>query len=84
MDDNERAHLEKEREYIKKAFEDETGSTGVYVTYLTEIEGIGVIVIGDDDHCALWVQQSGSDDDEFIFHRADDASKIIVVPLMDD
>jgi hypothetical protein len=83
MDDNERA-LEKEREYIKKAFENETGSTSVYVQHLPDIEGMGVIVIGDDDHCALWVQQAGSDDDEFVFHRADDASKIIVVPLMND
>jgi hypothetical protein len=71
--------------YIRDHFEKQTGCTGnCVVTFLPQIEGIGVIVIGDDDHCHLWVQQSTSDDDEYTFHRSDDPSQMISIPLQEE
>jgi hypothetical protein len=54
--------------YIENAFK-QKGMLSAHALLLPEIEGIAVIVFRDDqsEYPELWIQQSGSDNDEYVF-----------------
>ena len=68
--------------YIENAFK-QKGMLSAHALLLPEIEGIAVIVFRDDqsEYPELWIQQSGSDNDEYVFTCRDHPGTIIIVPF---